>query len=295
MKELLKSISGITKEKRSDIILAWLERMDIPYEIQKDENATNIILFPDNLRNRHVTFTAHYDIWPGSCGANDNGSSIVILLRLAAYINKELNKSIVIVFLDREESGGHGCRLFFSQHKDTSLVINLDVCGSGDRIVISDEASLRNPFAGFFRNAMTEDMLESDMFPYCDGRNAERMGFDVWSVSVFPENDARRMSRIRMTEADKLLIRSHSKEAYGMMRKYMPPFDLEILRYMHTGRFDSIKYINFDIMECVYSYIKEASDGILSVPNEGPWLSQKEINRLLKMDSIDIIRKIYGI
>ncbi len=260
MQDILKRISGITKEKRFDILLGLLEQMEIPYEIQKDSFAVNIILFPENLKRDHIAFTAHYDIWPGSCGANDNGSSLVILLKLAAYINNEANKEIVVVFLDREESGGHGCELFFSHYKNTRLAVNLDVCGSGDRIVISDETSPDNPFVRCFRNAMKEDMLESDMFPYCDGRHAERMGFDVWSISVFPEEDAQKMSRIRMSDTDKLLIREHSPKAVSLMWKYRHPLDLQILKYMHTGKYDSISHIDFNIMKRVYSYVKEAVD-----------------------------------
>ncbi len=264
MKKLLNSISGMTTEKRFGVLLDLLMRMNIPYEIQNNSEADNIILFPDNLQKDHITFMAHYDIWPGSCGANDNGSSVVILLKLAEYLSSREDTGIVIAFIDREESGGNGCNLYFSLDTDTRLVINLDVCGSGDRIVISDETALDNPYAAFFRKGMTKDIFESDMFPYCDGRRAERMGFDVWSISVFPETDACRMKLIRMTPDDKLLFRKHKNEALEKMHEYMYPMDLDILKYMHRGKYDSIDHINFQIMERVYSYVKECTDTLLA-------------------------------
>ena len=116
---------------------------------------------------------------------------------------------------------------------------------------------------------MTPEMLESDCFPYCDGRHAERMGMDVWSVSAFPKEDAEVMSGIRMSDEDKKLVREH---AAGInFFKYNPPFTLSVLKYMHGGIYDDIKYINYEIMVTIYVYILTAAEAMRDlIANEKP-------------------------
>ena len=260
LKSILASLSGISTKERYDKIIDLVSKWGISYEIQENSQARNIIIFPHNMDKEHVTFTAHYDIFGDSCGANDNGSGVTMLLKLAQYLDRKGRDGIVIALLDREESGGYGCELYFSKDKNTSLMINVDTCGCGECVFVSDEAALDNPYAEIFRKCMTPEMLESDCFPYCDGRHAERMGIDVWSVSAFPGEDAEVMKGIRMTEEDKKLVREHS--ANLKFSKYHPPFSLSVLKYMHGGIYDDIEHINYDTMDKIYTYIKKAAEEI---------------------------------
>ena len=221
-------------------MLKQIEKMNIPYGIQKDARARNIILFPDNLGNRHITFMSFYNICPGSSEENDRSSSVTLLLKLAEYINNEQNTRIVIVFIDGDISAGKGCEMYFAEDPYSSLVINLDDCGISDCISIAEKTSPKNVYAGFFRCAMTEDMLRSDDFSFCEGCCVEQMGLDILSIKFSKANN------------------------------------------------------NLDKTEHVYEYIKEATDSILAIPDDGVWLGQKEINHLLEQDSIAIIRYIYS-
>ncbi len=231
---------------------------DIPFRIQSNKNAKNIVIFPENHNGSTIVFTAHYDIVLGSSGANDNGSSVVILLKLAEYLT-QTNHNISIVFLDREETGGYGCELFF-RHYHPKLMVNLDVCGSGDDIVICDEVGLNNQYLPAFRNNMSPEIYESDGFPYCDGRHAERMGIDVWSISVFPHSDTINMSKCRMDKRTKNKVRNHDTDVnFGKYHASTPA----IYKYMHRGKFDDINHINFPLMEKIYDYLVAVTDDIL--------------------------------
>lgn len=253
MQAFLQYISYVPSDIRHSLITTLLHKMGIPYAHQVSRHARNIILFPENYSHGYnMIFTAHYDIVPGSCGANDNGAAIVILLMIARHLVQNPDKNIMIAFLDREETGGIGCEMFLKNYK-AGLIVNMDVCGCGDKIVICDETSVKNTYALYFRSTMLQSFMESDAFPYCDGRHAERMGFDVWSISVFPEKDAVRMSEKRMTAAEKERICNHEPDI-GFLYKYLV-HSLDINKYMHCGIYDDIKYINYDIMAQIYSYI----------------------------------------
>ena len=68
------------------------------------------------------------------------------------------------------------------------------------------------------------------------------------------------LRRIRMSDEDKKLVREH---AAGInFFKYSPPFTLSVLKYMHGGIYDDIKYINYKIMVTIYVYILTAAEAI---------------------------------
>lgn len=262
MKDTLRHISNVTSLERYHILLTMLKSAGIPYHIQKSKYAENIILFPENYDKNNIVFTAHYDIVFGSCGANDNGAAITILLLLARHLTQHADKSIMIVFLDREETGGMGCDLFFRTHC-AGIVVNMDVCGCGDRIVICDETSYHNDYAPFFRSAMTKNIMESDAFPYCDGRHAERMGFDVWSISVFPEHDALHMAGNRLPMYLKDKMYRHEQDIsflYQYMVHDIMAQNLEINKYMHCAIYDDMEHINYNIMQQLYNYLISVLD-----------------------------------
>lgn len=259
MEKTLQSICYMNTQSRLQKILEIAKTEKIPCNIQQNKNATNVILFPNNRNIPNILFTAHYDIIFGSCGANDNGSSVAILFELARWL-KNRQHNIVIAFLDREESGGYGCEMYFNNCK-TDLMVNLDVCGCGDKIVMCDETRLTNNFTNAFRASINDNIVMSDNMPYCDGRHAERMGNDVWHISVFPEKDAKKMGNIKMSDEDKAKMRLHTT-GYNVLSNYRIPMGLEIFKYMHNGKKDDIKYINYDIMRDVLEFCKKSLENL---------------------------------
>ncbi len=225
LKDLLLEISYCTTEERFSRIAQYLKDNLTYYEVREDANARNLIV--GNPRTSLVTICAHYDIVPGSCGANDNGSSCAVLLRLA--VEHAYNPYLCFVFLDREESGFYGSSLHFSKHRP-NLTINLDVIGGGEQLVMHNSAgpdkpcSIMNRYLELLCAPEKYDVIPTDHLPVCDTNNIMRYGLEVITFSAFPEKDA---ARIRET---------------GHLSCN------EVLKYMHCGPYDDIRYISFDTM-----------------------------------------------
>ncbi len=84
-----------------------------------------------------VAIVGHYDTVPTTPGANDNSSSIAIMLEIARAITAgdRLRNDIVLVFTDGEEpSERFGSTAFVEGHRwgsDIDVVVNLEAIGSG--------------------------------------------------------------------------------------------------------------------------------------------------------------------
>lgn len=266
----LEDLSMLEEEYGKDCIDELLNEEDDKdvepvYEYYR-ETAKNIVVplreFSKNQADGKIILTAHHDIVRGSCGANDNGASIIILINLAKYIIENGSEyPVEIIFFDKEECGGTGCRNYIKDNQDILLMVNLDVCGVGNEIVISDETSLSNIYAKRIRdNIIPYDVVESDLFPYGDARTAERLGLDVFSVSVFPDEDIPYMASIKMDEDDKIHVREHDELSSSVVSKYSSIFSgkffkLALYKYMHNGSLDDIAYINYDTMRKIYYYL----------------------------------------
>jgi len=94
------------------------------------------------------TLVAHYDRVPGSPGANDNGASVMQLLRLARYLEEcRYTHNCQILLTDGEEIRRDGDRssqgsyrlgeLFRARGLDGTAMIILDMCGIGDTMIYS--------------------------------------------------------------------------------------------------------------------------------------------------------------
>lgn len=267
MNEVLSQLIYKTNLGRQNVIWDCLQKEDVPCMIQSSNHAANIIAFPYNLTNPDcVVFTAHYDIVTGSCGANDNGAAVSILVNLASTLRKtEHNNKISIVFLDKEEYGGYGCDLFFANYQP-KLAINMDMCGCGDKIVVLDEVSITNPYEKYMYDHTPDDVVWTDTMPYCDSRHAWTMGIDVWTITLFPENDAVKMGAVRMSKEDKLHIKNRDlapKYLVNILGRHPSPRSMEISAYMHKGPKDFPQYINNSMMQKIYEYVEDIALGII--------------------------------
>lgn len=244
MKQMLTYISCIPQETRYERIIEIITSMNIPYTEQKTICADNIVLFPGERKADNIVFMAHHDITDGSCGANNNGAAIVILLLLAEKFREHKGRCPMIVFTDREETSNSGCTAFLKEY-GASLVVNMDVCGYGDKIVICDETRYNNRYAACFRKMLPDDVMEADAFPRSDGSRAWDMGFDVWNISAFTKTDALRMSDSRMSAHEKDMVRRRIPSAVSHAAHIPPELDIN----------DCLDCVNYKIMEKIYDYL----------------------------------------
>lgn len=101
--------------------------------------------------NPEYVYGAHYDVWPGCPGANDNGASVVCLIQLAIRLSKVgFSGPLMIVLFDKEEpcfrnqSQGGSYQLgekLAARGVQPSMFVVLDVIGYGDTLFYAEGSS----------------------------------------------------------------------------------------------------------------------------------------------------------
>lgn len=207
----------------------------------------NIIVDIGDFENtkQKILLTAHYDVVTGSTGANDNGSSISILLKL---ITEYKGKPIRIVFFDGEECGGIGSKNYIEEYINTEelrneyIMINFDVCGCGDKIVI--ENKIKGTEYDLISNlCLQNDVVELDRLPFNDAKIFDRKGINNICIVALPQED---------------IDISNGKEIIDPITGRKQHFGSYIWKYQHNGIYDNIGYINYKIMNNIYIFIKNA-------------------------------------
>lgn len=243
---------------RRQAVANVLTSENITYRLQTSdvskENPRGICnyLFSTGTSKASLLFCAHYDSHPASCGANDNASSICILIELAKTFEKE-NISADFAFFDGEENGNSGSKLYIAEMDTHSIsaVINLDVCGYGSNLVIHGNGYEKKPV---FSNFCNKELLEThhvqlvDYLPPSDDHIFSKKGIPALSIAVVPYWDIQYLKTLA---------------SYGSGILGRPPeFDMilgemDVMNTMHGGQKDSVEWIEPEAMDKVYHYLLE--------------------------------------
>lgn len=172
------------------------------YKIFGRKGVNVVLVFGEG--NRDILATAHYDCAKNSPGANDNASSVSVLLDLSKRLKSYRPKNrIKIVFFDAEEPVGMRWRLgstaYIREHGINNLigVYNLELCGMGDTVGIwpvtkESEGSLA---LSNLRQTLEEKgyaYREAGKLPFfhSDHTSFRKAGFNgAFSLSVVPHDD----------------------------------------------------------------------------------------------------------
>ena len=129
-KDRILRIADKDRGKRFKKVVSAITR---DYEVQPAEmdgfDVKNIIIRARRQRGK-IAILAHYDIFPGSSGFNDNSTGVVTLLNL----QDRLPDNVELVFTDREENSGRGCEAYLAGYPKPRIAVNVDVVGLGNRI-----------------------------------------------------------------------------------------------------------------------------------------------------------------
>lgn len=226
----------------------------IGYETVSDEIRNIIIHFvPDGAAadDKRLLLCAHYDAVVGSTAANDNGSSVAILIELARLLNDpavKITRPIDIVFMDREETGGLGCNLYLSDYlNQIEEVINLDTCGVGNVIVMNDLSSHKSDATvGLVKGKSNFETFDAKSLPYCDTNIMTANKLDVVTICSLPDNDIRKMQESQEVKEKALEVKGFKYNVFKVGG--LSSFPTEVYKYMHNGEFDDIAYINYILM-----------------------------------------------
>ncbi len=153
----------IYSNNRFNYIINYLQYNKIDYKIDQYSSLKNIIIeFNEGFyKKKPLVLMAHYDILNiESHSANDNSSSVIVLLELARSLNNNKCKNNIVILLnDNEEKIGIfynkdinidiknrfvneiGSLFFINKYKSLyDEFIILELCGRGDSLYISDKS-----------------------------------------------------------------------------------------------------------------------------------------------------------
>lgn len=254
--EYLSKIAGSSDRKES--IMMILSEMGANFKVQQFEDAENIVV-SFNPSDKHLVIGAHWDADADSDGANDNASGCSVVLHTieAVLAEPHFDKSVDFVFFGEEEKGGIGASRYVGSvgKESISAMINADVCGFGDHILLSDKGNLSSPS---FYGLMDECLLKK--------HNVQLPGFlpqgddcifdmnEIPSVSICTaEQDAVTVfSEIGRKLATEEPITEQDQEAL---------MSLSVVKTIHGGEFDDISYMSGSTIKMVSDYL---SDGLLN-------------------------------
>ena len=255
----MKYVSEISgSSNRKEAIIAILSRMGANFKVQEFEDAENIAL-SFNTSDKRLVIGAHWDADADSKGANDNasGCSVVFHTIESVLADPSFDKSVDFVFFGEEEKGGIGASRYIEYvgKEKISAMVNADVCGFGNHILLNDKGNLSNEF---FFGLMDEELLKK--------HNVQLTGFlpqgddcifdmnEIPSVSICTaEHDAVAVFlEIGRKLAAEEPITEQDQEAF---------MSLSVVKSIHGGEFDDISYLNEGAIKMVSDYL---SDGLLN-------------------------------
>ena len=200
-----------------------------------------------------LVFSAHYDNFRDSPGANDNMAAVCILIDLRGSLEAS-GVGAEFLLTDGEEYGNTGASLWCETHnvKDVAGVLCLDVCGYGDSIIVCGKGHEHKPA---FRRFTAREILRrhnaqiTRYIPPGEDAVFRKYHVPVLSVSIVPKWDVQYMKALA-SFGDRLL---------GQPPEFEMIFSqMEILQTMHGGEKDSPDYVQPEAMQKVYSYLSEA-------------------------------------
>lgn len=251
----LERIAVRDQEERKNNLLTILDELEIPYEIHdtvRNETPVSNIVVSLNPSDRRLVIGAHWDSVDGSSGANDDGSSCSVLIRLCELLRNR-SESVDLVFFDKEEHGclGSGAYIEETGAEKIRAMVNLDMCGAGQHIVISGKGNCGNPAFG---RILTEENLAKHgvdvlgWLPNGDDSSFDRAGIPNISVCILTEGD-RDVFRVlagKISAGEKLNEDDH--RAFG---------GLDVVKTMHNGANDSIAAVTQDAIDAVYGFVAD--------------------------------------
>ena len=243
---------------RKDSIMVILSQMGANFKVQKFEDVENIVV-SINPSNKRLVVGAHWDADEGSDDANDNASGCSVVLHVLERVLAEtvFEKSVDFVFFGEEEKGGIGASRYIESvgKENISAMVNADVCGFGDNILLHDKGNVSNPL---FLGLMDEGLLTKHKvclpgyLPQGDDCIFEWGGIPSVSICTAEQNAVKVFSEIGHKIATEQEITEKDQEAF---------LSLDVVKTMHGGEFDNISYLSGNAVKMVADYL---TDGLLT-------------------------------
>ncbi|MCM1534057.1 MAG: M28 family metallopeptidase [Corallococcus sp.] len=255
----IEKIAKTNQLERKQAIIDILNEIGVDYVLQSARvgahNVENIVV-SCNPSDKRLVIGAHYDSVDGSTGANDNASGCSVLLHTLERL-KNTERSIDFVFFDREEYIDHGSEAYLSivGKENISAMINLDMCGYNNAIVVSHKGNIDN---NAFYAAMNKKILEKHA---------------VTLVGFLPEGDDSRFDECNIPNISVCTLGSKDAEFFiylgALLKEGKQPttvdqqrfMSLDIISTMHLATNDNIHSCNQLAIDKVTQWLV---DGLIS-------------------------------
>lgn len=248
----------IRRNVLSEILLKSNLDFSIQESAQTDTNSINVknyLFHSGNQSEPHLLFCAHYDAYPGSCGANDNAAAVCILIEVAKTLIQRNDTAAEFALFDGEECNHTGSKLFvnsLAEDSNISAVINLDICGYGDTLAVHSHGNIHkipiynfcsNPILSKHNGCVVKYLPESDNITF------KSMHLPTLNIAIMPKYDIPFL-KILSTYANNIIGKPPEYElVLGQM---------EVMSTMHCNFRDKVSTVQTSAMIQVYQYLLDA-------------------------------------
>jgi Zn-dependent M28 family amino/carboxypeptidase len=136
--DYVRALEGHASAQRGHLVRTFLQGSGIAYQLHQYATGSNIIIPPQ--QRPYVAVSAHFDVVPGSPGANDNASAIAVIAGLLARFEAQPTSHIGVGFFifDEEETGLVGSQAYVDEVGTDQLLglINLEMLGAGEHLAL---------------------------------------------------------------------------------------------------------------------------------------------------------------
>ena len=261
MMKMLPLLAQKDPDARRAAMADILHAAKLPYTVQKGQPDAKKIVEAENFlvkigvpEQPCVLFCAHYDAVHGSVGANDNAAAVCMLAELAHALSAR-GITAEFAFFDGEENGRAGSRLYVREMDKQSVtaVVNVDLCGYGDTIVLMDKGGAKKAALSAFcgKQILQNHAVQAVKYlPESDDASFRGTQIPVINVAVVPRWDIQFLNALA-TYGGGLLGRP-------------PEFDLileqmEVTTTMHGGFRDTLENVQPQAVQRIYDYLLEAA------------------------------------
>ncbi len=247
----LTQISSADQEVRRTELLTLLRGMNAPfvhYRQQSDAYWPENIVVSFGSGPAEYVIGAHYDSVRGSTGANDNGTGVCVLLALVEnFLQTNPQIAVDCVFFDLEELGMIGSCAYLEQHSTNAFrgMINLDICGVGERIVVAPEQHTSDTTLDAALQSLEQSGRHPlniiERMPPGDNVAFERKEIPTVTLCTLPEEDIESLMDVA------LCIQ------LGIPAGIVP----SIMETMHNGPRDSVDVIQESPMQAIFDFVTD--------------------------------------
>jgi hypothetical protein len=249
-------IEGKDHHGRGEFVKEKLREMDVGYTtapfrktVVRGQDTTIVegenIIARLGRGDRRIIVGAHYDAYPNSPGANDNGSGVAVMLELIKSLHDTAwNYTVDFCFFDQEEAGRIGSYYYIKQFvmpKRHLVMINLDVVGLGDEIYAGPVGENSRTIMRYVNEA------------------AKKNGYNLSAQADYPVSDFAPFAELHLENISISMVPMGESERLAKMikEKYTPEMNEEprIFGLMHTP-YDSSGYISKFSLKISYEFAR---------------------------------------